>query len=236
MRQPASPHWSRSPPWARDLPSVAAAVVAWALVWFVLGYGLYATAFGVLGSLASRVEDAQSAAGPVSVVLFAGYFVSFAALGSPDTTWATLVSLFPPTAPLAMPGRIALGVAAWWEPLLAAALTLATIAVLIRVGGRVYVSALLHDGAPLSLRAAWRRSGEHPVAPERTSSVTKTDLSPHRLLVTVLMVVGVATGTLVAVLTSDVIMGVIVGASFIALSVQLVKLWSGHGRQNLRHP
>jgi ABC-2 type transport system permease protein len=219
-----------------DLPSVRPTVVAWALVWFVLGYGLYATAFGVLGSLASRVEDAQSAAGPVSVVLFVGYFASFAALGSPDTTWAMLVSMFPPTAPLAMPGRIALGVAAWWEPLLAVALTLATIAVLVRVGGRVYVSALLHGGAPLSLRAAWRRSGEPAVESERSTTVTRTDLQTHRLLVSVLMVIGAAAGTLVALVSSDVVIGVIVAASFIALSVQLVKLWSGHGRQNVRHP
>jgi ABC-2 type transport system permease protein len=218
-----------------DLPSVRPAVVAWALAWFVLGFVLYATAFGVLGSLASRVEDAQSAAGPVSVVLIAGYFVSFAALGSPDTTWATLISLFPPTAPLAMPGRIALGVTAWWEPLFAAALTLATIAALVRVGGRVYVSALLHGGAPLSLRAAWRRSGPPAAVPERATTVTKSDLPAHRLLVTVLMVIGVAAGTVVAVLTSDVIVGVIVGASFVALSVQLVKLWSGQGRRRAPH-
>ena len=48
--------------------------------------------FGALGSLASRTEDAQSVAGPVSVVLIAAYFVSFAAIGSPDSGWATAAS------------------------------------------------------------------------------------------------------------------------------------------------
>ena len=71
-----------------DLPAVRGGVLAWAVVWFVLGYALYATVFGALGSLASRPEDAQSAAGPVSVLLVLVYFVSFAAIGSPDTTWA----------------------------------------------------------------------------------------------------------------------------------------------------
>jgi ABC-2 type transport system permease protein len=219
-----------------DLPSVRPAVVAWALVWFVLGFALYATAFGVLGSLASRVEDAQSAAGPITVVLVAGYFASLAALGSPDTLWATLVSLFPPTAPLAMPGRIALGVTAWWEPVLAATLVLATVVALVRVGGRVYVSALLHGGAPLSLRAAWRRGDRPTTAPERTTGTTRNDSPAHRLLLTALVLIGVAAGTVVAVLSSDVIVGVIVAAGFIALSVQLVRLWSGHGGQDVRHP
>jgi ABC-2 type transport system permease protein len=41
-------------------------VLAWALVWFVLGYALYATVYGALGSLGSRVEDAQAVAGPRS--------------------------------------------------------------------------------------------------------------------------------------------------------------------------
>ena len=66
-----------------DLPAVRGAVLAWAVVWFVLGYALYATVFGALGSLASRAEDAQSVAGPVMVVLVVGYFVSFAMIGSP---------------------------------------------------------------------------------------------------------------------------------------------------------
>ena len=107
-----------------DIPAVRGGVLAWVVVWFVLGYALYATVFGALGALASRPEDAQSAAGPVSVVLIAGYFVSFAAIGSPDTAWAKAVSFFPATAPLAMPNRIAMGATTWWEPVLAVAITL----------------------------------------------------------------------------------------------------------------
>jgi ABC-2 type transport system permease protein len=48
-----------------DIPAVGAGVLAWAVVWFVLGYALYAMAYGALGSLASRTEDAQSVAGPI---------------------------------------------------------------------------------------------------------------------------------------------------------------------------
>ena len=44
------------------------------------------------------------------------FLVSFAAIGSVDTTWARLVSWFPLTAPLAMPNRIAMGAATWWDP------------------------------------------------------------------------------------------------------------------------
>jgi ABC-2 type transport system permease protein len=139
-----------------DVPAVRGRVIAWAVVWFVLGYALYATVFGTLGSLASRTEDASSITGPVSIILVLGFLVSFAAIGSADTTWAQLVSWFPVTAPLAMPIRIAMGAAGWWEPVLAALITVATIGGLVVLGGRVYTRAILHTGTPLTLSEAWR--------------------------------------------------------------------------------
>jgi ABC-2 type transport system permease protein len=112
--------------------------------------------YGALGSLASRTEDAQSVAGPVTVVLLAAYFASFAAIGRPYSGAAKLASFFPATAPMAMPNRIAMGATAWWEPVLAAALALAAIVGLVQFGGRVYAGAILHTGPKLKLRDAWR--------------------------------------------------------------------------------
>jgi ABC-2 type transport system permease protein len=234
------------------LPSVRAAVVVWAVVWFVLGYAIYATAFGALGSLASRAEDAQSVTGPVTVALIVGYIVSLAAIGSPTATWATVVSLIPLTAPLAMPGRIAMGAAAWWQPALAVVLTLATVAGLLYVGGRLYVRAILHSGSTLSLRDAWSPS-RSPAAKStdvtgkaqrwptifrirKTTGMTPTPQQSHPLLLTVIIGAGVAIGVLVAVLSHDVMIGVIVGAAIIALTNQIVKLWTGHSDRTLHHP
>jgi len=139
-----------------EMPAARGAVLAWVVVWFVLGYALYATVYGALGSLASRTEDAQAVAGPVIAVLLVGYFASFAAVGRPDSGIAQLASYFPPTAPLTMPSRIAMGSTAWWEPLVAVALTLAAIAGLVAVGARVYTGAVLHTGPTLKLRQAWQ--------------------------------------------------------------------------------
>ena len=85
-----------------DIPAVDGGVLAWVVLWFVLGYALYAMAYGALGSLASRSEDAQSAAGPVGYVLVGGYWAAFLSVSNdPDGTWATLLSLVPITAPVA---------------------------------------------------------------------------------------------------------------------------------------
>ena len=138
------------------IPAVGGTVLAWAVVWFVLGYALYATVYGALGSLGSRVEDAQSVAGPVMVILPVAYFASFLMIAQPASAAARAISYFPLTAPMAMPGRIAMGAAAWWEPVIAAILTLATTAALVLLAGRLYTNAILHAGPRLSLKDAWR--------------------------------------------------------------------------------
>jgi ABC-2 type transport system permease protein len=217
-----------------DVPAVRGTVLAWIIVWFVLGYALYATAFGALGSLASRAEDAQS----VSVVLIAGYFVSFAAIGSPNTIWARAVSYFPVTAPLAMPNRLAMGVAAWWEPLVAVALTLAAIAGLVWVGGRVYSRAVLHTGPSLKLREVWASdllgvqaggAGPTPLADVPPAPRSEVQPSPRddardgRAVVFVAVATGLVLGGLVAVVAGDVVIGVAVGAAAYALVARLAK-------------
>lgn len=162
-----------------DIPVVDGGVLGWLVLWFVLGYALYAMAYGALGSLASRSEDAQSAAGPVGYVLVGGYWAAFLTVSEdPDGTWASLLSLFPITAPFAMPGRIALGAVTWWEPLLAVFFTLVAIAGLVVFAGRVYTNAILHSGPQLRLRDAWRGN---PSLPSTTSEdrLPPTDALPR---------------------------------------------------------
>ena len=137
---------------------VGPGVLAWAVVWFVLGYGFYAVLYGTLGSLASRMEDAQSATGPVTVVLLVGYFFSFSTISNPDGLAALISSFVPVTAPLVMPVRLALGDTPVWEPLLSAALMVASVAGLVRLGGRVYSGAVLRFGGRLRLVDVWRGS------------------------------------------------------------------------------
>ncbi len=57
--------------------------------------------------------------------------------------------------------------------------------------------------------------------------MTRTDLTSHRVLTTVLTGIGVALGIVIAVLTSDVIIGVIAGTGFIAIAFMMVNLWTG---------
>jgi ABC-2 type transport system permease protein len=218
-----------------DVPAVRGTVIAWAVIWFVLGYALYATIFGTLGSLASRTEDASSVTGPVTIVMVVGFLASFAAIGSADTTWARLVAWFPITAPLATPNRIAMGAATWWDPVLAVLLTAATIAALVVLGGRVYTRAILHTGATLSLSDAWRGTPQptHPAAsiakssPEREERTMPPQAKRAARTQLVLGVLAIAVGGAVFLVASDFVIGVAVGAAVFALGRQASKVW-GH--------
>lgn len=139
-----------------DLPSGSALTVASLLLWFVLGYALYSCAYAAAGSLVSRMEEAQNTSFPVTFALIAAYGGAVATGTAPDSTAAKILALFPPTAPLAMPTRAALGEVARWEVPLAITLTLVTIYALIRLAGRIYAGSVLRFGPKVKVRQALR--------------------------------------------------------------------------------
>jgi ABC-2 type transport system permease protein len=137
------------------LPALTADLIAAGLLWFVLGYLLYGSVFAAGASLAPRQEDAQSTLAPISVVLMLSYFGAIFAASDPESTLATIVSWVPLTAPFAMPGRIALGDAQWWEVAGAMTLTAVTAAVVLRFAERIYVRSVIHTDRKLGWREAW---------------------------------------------------------------------------------
>jgi ABC-2 type transport system permease protein len=143
-----------------SLPSTTGSAVAMLFVWFILGYAFYSTALGVLGALASRMEEASNASSPVSFVAMGAYLFSlFVALNDPTGTAARIATFIPPVSPMVVPLRAALGSIEPWEIVGSAILMLGAIWVLFVVGGRVYSGAVLQTGARVRLRDAWRASG-----------------------------------------------------------------------------
>ena len=59
--------------------------------------------------------------------------------------------------------------------------------------------------------------------------MARTKQEPGRANVNPLTSAGIVVGVLVAVLFGDVILGVIAGATFIAITVGLVRLWTSGG-------
>lgn len=141
-----------------QLPEGTPTTIASALLWLVLGFGFYSFAYATTASLASRQEDAQSASMPLAVVLILSYFAGAGAANEPEALLVRVLSFFPPTAPIVMPARAAVGGVAWWEVPLAVALLLAATYGMARLAAHIYPRVALHSGARLQLRTAWRSS------------------------------------------------------------------------------
>ncbi|MGY1747121.1 ABC transporter permease [Blastococcus sp. SYSU D00695] len=139
-----------------DVPGELISTVVSVVLWFVLGYAFYASVFAVAASLVSRQEDLGSVLTPTTLVLVAGFFVGIQAAGDPGSTLAQVTSFVPGLSPLVMPVRQAAGQAAVWEVLLAVVLMLVAVALVVRLGGRVYAGALLRTSGKTKLREALR--------------------------------------------------------------------------------
>jgi ABC-2 type transport system permease protein len=133
-----------------DLVGTAVSVVAW----FVLGYAFYAAIFAVAASLVSRQEDLNTVITPLVLVLVAALVVGIQAAADPGGALARITSYVPGLSPLVMPVRQAAGGVEVWEIALAVVLMLAAIALIVRLGGRIYAGALLRTGGKTKLREA----------------------------------------------------------------------------------
>jgi ABC-2 type transport system permease protein len=142
-----------------ELPATTVPALIQLLIWFVLGYVLYSTLFGVLGALASRMEEASNVTMPVQFLAMGSYFLSlFIVLRDPESIPSRVATFFPPAAPMVVPMRAALGGITWWEVVLAILVTVAFIYGLFVLGARIYSGAVLKTAGRTRLRDAWRSS------------------------------------------------------------------------------
>jgi len=141
---------------AVELASRDAGVLAVVLVWFLLGYLLWAAIYAISGVIVSRQEDLQSSSTPVTMVLVASYLIAFPTLDDPDSKLGVIASLVPFSSPIVMPTRVAVGAASTVEIAASLGLLALAIALLVPLGARIYDGAVLRVGKPLKMREAWR--------------------------------------------------------------------------------
>lgn len=138
---------------ALGLPPVATGDLLLAVVWFVLGFALYAFVFAASASMVDKVTEANAATVPVMTVLIVAYFVAVTVVTEdPRSLPSVIASVFPFSAPVAMPIRWASGEVPVAQLVLAMLLTLLTAGVLVRIASGIYRRGLLVTGR----RARWR--------------------------------------------------------------------------------
>ncbi|WML32145.1 ABC transporter permease [Neobacillus sp. OS1-32] len=132
--------------------NVPVMTIIYAVVFFILGYFLYATLAAFLGSLVSRIEDVQQMITPMTLLVVAGFMIAMFGLGKPDTPFITITSYFPFFTPMIMFLRVGMLSIPAWETMLGIVILVATIIVLAIFGARVYRGGVLMYGKSSSFK------------------------------------------------------------------------------------
>ncbi|MGG3643563.1 ABC transporter permease [Bacillus gobiensis] len=146
-----------------DFSNIQISTVIYAIVFFLLGYFLYATLAAFLGCIVSRIEDVQQTVAPMTFLVIAGFMIAIFGLSTPDAPFITITSFIPFFAPMIMFLRVGMLNVPFWEVALCIGILLATIAALAVIGARVYKGGVLIYGksSPLKdIRRALRLSKE----------------------------------------------------------------------------
>ncbi len=99
-------------------------MLLYTVLFFILGFYIYAFLFAAMGSLVSRMEDLATTTQPIVLLFVAAFIVVMFSMGSGniDNPLMIACSFIPLTSPMAMFTRIALGNVQGWEILLSVAI------------------------------------------------------------------------------------------------------------------
>lgn len=131
-----------------DMPP---ALLGYMLLYFLLGFFLYAFLFGAVGSLASKVEDLNTSTMPVILLFVAAFLVVVFSMtsGDMDSALIKVCSYVPFTAPMAMFTRIAMSTVPWYEIVLSVAVMALSLAGVGVLAAKIYrVGVLLYGNTP----------------------------------------------------------------------------------------
>ncbi|NDC87639.1 MAG: ABC transporter permease [Bacteroidetes bacterium] len=133
------------------IPQLDPMIFAAFVLFFLMGYLMYASLFAAVGSAVENVQDAQSLTIPLMLPIILAMAVLTPVIESPDSTLATIMSHFPLTSPIIMMVRISITDIPIWEVGLSLAILLGSFLGAIWFSGRIYRVGVLSYGKKPSL-------------------------------------------------------------------------------------
>ena len=126
------------------------------LLYFLLGYSLFAMINSVCGATVSRAEDLQSAMMPSVLISMISFYAAYAVLFMPDLTVRRVISYIPFTSPFIMPFRVLNETVPAVDIVVSVMLLLVAIVIVAALSIRLYSASVLHYGQRLKLRDMFR--------------------------------------------------------------------------------
>lgn len=139
-----------------QLPTVTLPLLAVFLLFFVLGFFLFASLYAAVGAMCSSQQDANQTQHPVTIGIVLGLMTMFPLMNDPNSTLARTLSLIPFTAPFATPIRYSVAPLPLVELLLSILATIAGVLIMCWIASRIYRIGILAYGKRPGLAELWR--------------------------------------------------------------------------------
>ena len=125
------------------------------VIYFALGYLLYASLFAAIGSAVENEADTNQLQLPVTIPLMLAFFVALYAFNAPDSAVVWWGSMIPLTSPIVMLARIPFGVPGW-ELALSIVLLVGTFVACGWLSAKIYKIGILMFGKKTTFKDLWK--------------------------------------------------------------------------------
>ena len=125
------------------------------LVFFILGFLIYAFMYGAVGSMASKLEDINTSVMPITMLFVVAFVVVMNSLssGDVDNTIIKVCSYIPFTSPMSMFTRIAMSTVPWYEIAISIAVLIGSTIGIGVLSAKIYRVGVLLYGTPPKMSA-----------------------------------------------------------------------------------
>lgn len=127
-------------------------IVGFGLLYYVLGYFLYATLFAAIGSIVSRTEDLGQAISPITMLTLAAFYIGIFSISNSDSLLMRISSYIPFFSPTTSIVRIGLGSMPIWEIAISIGILLVSILFFGWLSAKIYRTGVLMYGKRPSLK------------------------------------------------------------------------------------
>ena len=127
-------------------------ILAWGLLFFLLGYAVYASLMAAVGALVPNLREASQATFVVIMPMLIPLLTISVLIEQPDGPLAIALSLFPLTSPVAMMTRLAATGVPLWQILLAVLLLTCAVLLIVHSVANMFRAQTLLSGQPFAVR------------------------------------------------------------------------------------
>ena len=142
--------------------NIPPALLVYMLIFFVLGFLIYAFLFGAIGSTATKLEDINTSTMPLMFLFIIAFMVVMYSMtsGEINNLLMKVCSFIPFTSPMAMFTRIAMSTVPWYEIVISIGILVGSVVGVGILSAKIYrVGVLLYGTTPklgAILKAVWK--------------------------------------------------------------------------------